>query len=281
MFLLTDFKREVHNTIYIKLLWLLLYQNYQSSLLKLRQNIKCKKWWKFKEKLTNPLLVGEGHGDDVAATWPVSWTRQSKAPHPSTVLGIYALPTVPTVGAIFKDIVVLRPSALCTWLNPVKDSIQIFKILAGRCGDLLVLQLPKASLLKPLPIHLEWSASFFGVFLPSVSMGASFRLHQGAPRLWANYQPASQKTAEMNLRKEAAIEEILRWPFTSMWGGVAPIPDVCGHPCDYRGKPKMPTAFMHLFEKLHVVHCGKEEKGMAVTVGWSPLWAVQPARMPN
>lgn len=77
--------------------------------------------------------------------------------------------------------------------------------------------------------------------------------------------------------KEAAAEEILRWPFTSVWGGMAPIPEVCGHPCDYRSTPKMPNALMHLSEKLHVVHCGKEEKGMAVTVGWSPLGAVPPA----
>lgn len=29
------------------------------------------------------------------------------------------------------------------------------------------------------------------------------------------------------------------------------------------------------FKKLHIVHCGKEEKLMAAAVGWPVLWAVQ------
>lgn len=29
------------------------------------------------------------------------------------------------------------------------------------------------------------------------------------------------------------------------------------------------------FKKLHIAHCGKEEKLMAAAVGWPVLWAVQ------
>lgn len=81
----------------------------------------------------------------------------------------------------------------------------------------------------------------------------------------------------MGLRKEAVTREILSWPFTSMWEGVAHMSDVCGPPCEYRGTLKMPIALMHLFEKLNIVHCGKEEKGMAAAMGWSLLWTRYPA----
>ena len=40
-----------------------------------------------------------GHDRLVLRTGP----ELSEAPHPLTVLGIYILPTMPTVGAIFKD----------------------------------------------------------------------------------------------------------------------------------------------------------------------------------
>lgn len=56
---------------------------------------------------------------------------------------------------------------------------------------------------------------------------------------------------------------------------------VCGPPCEYRGTPKMSSALMYLFEKLHIVHCGEEEKGMAVAVGWLPLWTVSEPQMPS
>ena len=67
---------------------------------------------------------------------------------PSLVLGMHILLTVPTVGAIprtqpWESNVLLRPSGLNMWLNPVKGSISAFNILPGRCGDLLVLWLPR------------------------------------------------------------------------------------------------------------------------------------------
>ena len=42
--------------------------------------------------------VGGGHKEDVTGL------RQLKTPHPSLVLGMYILPTVPTVGSGHKDI---------------------------------------------------------------------------------------------------------------------------------------------------------------------------------
>lgn len=39
------------------------------------------------------------------------------------------------------------------------------------------------------------------------------------------------------------------------------------------GFPKIPTSLVYLFEELHLAHCSKEEKQMAVIVGWPPLWA--------
>lgn len=37
----------------------------------------------------------------------------------------------------------------------------------------------------------------------------------------------------------------------------------------------MLVALMHLFEELHIEHCGKEEKLMAATVGWPLPLAIQ------
>lgn len=52
------------------------------------------------------------------------------------------------------------------------------KILAGECGDLVVLLLPKASIVSKFlhllympPDNLEWSSFFFGLSLPSVCGG--------------------------------------------------------------------------------------------------------------
>lgn len=51
--------------------------------------------------------------------------------------------------------------------------------------------------------------------------------------------------------------------------------DVCGAPCKYMDAQKMLAALMHLFEELHIEHCGKEQKLKAATVGWPLLLAVQ------
>lgn len=40
------------------------------------------------------------------------------------------------------------------------------------------------------------------------------------------------------------------------------------------GYSENPGCF-NAFKKLHIAHCGKEEKRMAAAVGWPILWAVQ------
>lgn len=97
------------------------------------------------------------------------------SPSPTLVFEMYVLPIVPILDATsgtqpWERNVLLRPSGLYLWLNPVKAFIQTLKILAGRCRDLLVLQPLKTSLihkfpclLKLPPTNLEWSASFFGL----------------------------------------------------------------------------------------------------------------------
>ena len=86
---------------------------------------------------------------------------------PSPGLGMYILPTIPTVGAVlnntgFGSNVLLRPSGWYTWLN-------------WRLGDLFNLCLPKIilvckflCLLTRPPSNREWSASFFGLSLPLI-----------------------------------------------------------------------------------------------------------------
>lgn len=118
-------------------------------------------------------------------------------PYPASVLL-----TVPTLGAVSgtqpwgsKCVV---ETILCTWPNPVKASIETFKLLAGRCRDLLVLQLPKTSLIckclglwKWSPASLEWSAPFFHLSSCSV-LRAPFSVSPGELlRLQANTQATS------------------------------------------------------------------------------------------
>ena len=116
-------------------------------------------------------------------TWPPvdPWAGpgQSEAPHSLPVLGIYTLLTAPTVGAIPRtepgeSKVLLRPSGLKMWPNLVKGSIQTFKILVGRCRDLLILQSPKTSLLSKSPFLLKLPSAVWGVCLFLQSLPALF-----------------------------------------------------------------------------------------------------------
>lgn len=70
------------------------------------------------------------------------------------------------------------------------------------------------------------------------------------------------------------MEDILLWPVTSVWGGVAGMSDACGLPCEYGDALKTPAALMHLFVELFIAHYDKEGKlayvwgmGLASTVG--------------
>ena len=92
----------------------------------------------------------------------------------SPVLGMYVLPTVPTMGAAprmqpWESNVVLRPHMT----EPSYGLYKIFKVLAGGCEDLPILQVPKTSLGNKSPCllnyrlpHLKRSASSFGLSLP-------------------------------------------------------------------------------------------------------------------
>lgn len=45
--------------------------------------------------------------------------------------------------------------------------------------------------------------------------------------------------------------------------------------CEYRDAPKMRAGLIHLFEGLHIAHCGKEVECMATAVGWPLFWVIQ------
>ena len=111
----------------------------------------------------------------IQRSWSVSCTRVTGW---ASVLGIYIPPIVSIVGAVsrirsWESNVLLRPSGLATWLNPSKASMSKFRIVAGRCGGLFTLYLPKTSLLSKFPsllklLHsnLTWSAFFFFLVSP-------------------------------------------------------------------------------------------------------------------
>lgn len=48
----------------------------------------------------------------------------------------------------------------------------------------------------------------------------------------------------MGLGKEASMGEILCWPLTSLWGGVARMLDTCGPSHEYRHTLKMPAGVL-------------------------------------
>ena len=89
--------------------------------------------------------------------------------------------------------VLLRPSRLYMWLNPIKASMWTFKILEGRLQNSIHLLVPKTNLiwkfpclLNLLPTNLEWLASFFHLSLPSV-YGGQFQISpSNLLRIWTN-----------------------------------------------------------------------------------------------
>lgn len=114
--------------------------------------------------------------------WAGPW--KSKDPLPFPVLGAYIVSTVPTTmpehncccvlkDTAFREHWLLRPSSWYRCLKPV-NFINL-KILVGKCGDLLILQLPETILIYQIPCllnlppaTLEWPDPFLGLFMPSV-----------------------------------------------------------------------------------------------------------------
>lgn len=76
----------------------------------------------------------------------------------------------------------------------------------------------------------------------------------------------------MGLGKKASEREILSWPLTFMWGGVAGTLDAYGSPSEYRNLWKMPLGLMCWFKEQQRVLC-REGKLRATTVSWVFLWA--------
>ena len=115
--------------------------------------------------------VEEGHGENMIADWSKSWTQTIGGSSSLPVLGMYTLPTVPTVGAVprtrtWENKVLLRPSGQHTWLNPVKASLWTFKILAGGCGAKTSFICKFPYWLNLSPTNLEWlPLSFFKSFI--------------------------------------------------------------------------------------------------------------------
>lgn len=95
----------------------------------------------------------------------------------SPILGIYTLPTSPSVGGIFKtqcwDSYVLWDHLDgMSWLNLLRSPHKLLRFWQVG-SDLLVFWPPKISLISKFPclINLKWSASFFSLLLPCIDTG--------------------------------------------------------------------------------------------------------------
>ena len=125
-------------------------------------------------------------GEEVTEDDPQAEPRQSEAPRPSPALGRYTLPTVPTVGPIFKD-AALREQCVVetTWMvyvtePPLSLCVNLrFWRWVQRSTRLWVAKTSLVCkfrcLLNLPPTNLEWSASFFHLSLPSV-FGGQFQI---------------------------------------------------------------------------------------------------------
>ena len=127
----------------------------------------------------------------IKKTWqpadPQTESRQLEATHPFPVLGMcFCLPSWLPEAALriqpWDRNVVLRLIGLSMWPNPLEASIETFKILVGGRRNLLVLGLPKSSLLRKFPCSLKLPpssmgqpASFFRLSLASV-YGGQFQI---------------------------------------------------------------------------------------------------------
>ena len=113
--------------------------------------------------------------DVIERTWPWLTLRLD--------LGNQRLLTpTPILGRFFPT--PLPKLQLLQGLNPIKVSVSTFKILVGRCGDLLTLQNAKTSLVCKFPClfnlphtNLEWPASSFSLSLPSMYMDTSLQIN--------------------------------------------------------------------------------------------------------
>ena len=105
------------------------------------------------------------------SSWPLSWTQAIKRSRPSPLsLECKLYLTISTVEGHSSERVKCSWDHLDgRWLYPVEASIQPFKILVGRCGNLLFIWPLKTSLMSKFPClvnlpptNLECSAFFFG-----------------------------------------------------------------------------------------------------------------------
>lgn len=124
-------------------------------------------------------------------------------------------------------------------------------------------------LLNLPPTILEWPASFFGLFLPSLYKGQ-----------FANQQLVSQSGHQRNGLWKRGIDRRnpkLAIDFFVGRGGPHTCRclfklDACGLLHKYRDALQMLAGLM-CFLRNCTVHCGKGRKGMAAAVGRSLLWS--------
>ena len=134
---------------------------------------------------------------------------------------------VPALGATspWESNVLLRPSRLSTWLNPVRASIETFTILADRFRD-LVWQPLKTSLTCTLPCFQTCHHWFGGAcrFLLSLFAilveGAVSSFTERLPRLWTNTLPMVLKAESKTViqpRASSLLHSLQHFAGTLVW----------------------------------------------------------------
>lgn len=134
------------------------------------------------------LSIGEGHQKDVTACWPVTWTEHSEAPHflphPWNVDSTCLL--APRDRS--KDIALRHGIRDWTQLRPLYKLLR----LVGRCQDLLVLLMPKASVICKFYLFIKSATCQPGVachFLWSLSALCVWGFWITPRKPWEGYEP--------------------------------------------------------------------------------------------
>lgn len=166
----------------------------------MRYNYSLLEWPKKKKKCRQYQVtaVGGGQGEDV--DWPVTWTQEIRGSSPLPPSWHVNSAYCSRSGSCSKDITLREwggPEAIwmVQWWNPIKASVQTFKVLTDGHGDVFIKGPSKTTLVSKCSCGLNpppttpttWSdLPLFHLSSPLCVWGPVSDFTQKLPQLWTN-----------------------------------------------------------------------------------------------